>query len=50
MDEDYIKIINYAKNFLLTTTHHWANLYIEENLYEGAIEMLDITDIIQKMM
>lgn len=45
-DEEYVKIIEIAKLYLLNTTHHWVNIYIEENKFETSIYTQTITNIL----
>jgi len=45
-DNEYIRIIYIAKQYLLNTNHHWVNIYIEENKFETNIYTQSITNIL----
>ena len=45
-NEEYIKLIQISKDYLLNTSHHWVNIYIEENKIECSCCIESITNII----
>lgn len=45
-DEEYIKMIYMAKQYLLHTSHHWVNIYIEEDQFETSVYTQTINNIL----
>ena len=45
-DEEYMKLIQFSKDYLLNTPHHWINIYLEEDKITTAVCSESIRSII----
>ena len=45
-DEEYLKLIQLSKDYLLNTSHHWVNIYIEEDKFETSVYTKSIKNLI----
>ena len=45
-DKEYLKIMYIAKQYLLNTTYHWVNIYIEKDKFETNVYTQSITNIL----
>lgn len=47
-DNDLIKIINFSKNYIINSSNHWLNIYLEENRIECSSFVKTINEIIKE--